>query len=178
MNPQVVWFKKDLRISDHRPLVEAAKNGPVLALYVYENRLLGAEDFSGRHLKFLNECLAELQAGLQSLGGELALHRGEAIDSLQVILEEVGSFHLWSHEETGNGLSYQRDIEVGKWCETNGVPWTEIPQTGVVRRLDNRDGWSARWNSRMREPLTPCPAPDEIEFFAPEIPGALHQRTE
>ncbi|MGB0152614.1 MAG: deoxyribodipyrimidine photo-lyase/cryptochrome family protein [Verrucomicrobiales bacterium] len=178
MQPQVVWFKKDLRISDHRPLVHAAENGPVLALYVYENRLLGAKDFSGRHLKFLNDCLAELQAGLQSLGGELALHRGEVIDSLQSILEEVGSFHLWSHEETGNDLSFQRDIEVGKWCEANGVLWTEIPQFGVVRRLENRDGWSTRWNSRMSEPLTPCPSPDELKFLASEIPGNLLQGTD
>lgn len=31
---QVVWFKRDLRITDHAPLRAAALAGPVLALYV------------------------------------------------------------------------------------------------------------------------------------------------
>ncbi|MFZ9965204.1 MAG: deoxyribodipyrimidine photo-lyase, partial [Terrimicrobiaceae bacterium] len=33
---QLVWFKRDLRVEDHRPLAEAAKRGPVVCLYVYE----------------------------------------------------------------------------------------------------------------------------------------------
>lgn len=31
---QVVWFKRDLRVHDHRPLSEAAARGPVLAVYI------------------------------------------------------------------------------------------------------------------------------------------------
>ena len=33
---QLVWFKRDLRVVDHRPLVEAQQLGPVLPLYVVE----------------------------------------------------------------------------------------------------------------------------------------------
>ena len=33
---QVVWFKRDLRLADHRPLAEAARRGPVLPLFVVE----------------------------------------------------------------------------------------------------------------------------------------------
>ncbi|RYG79465.1 hypothetical protein EON77_09085, partial [bacterium] len=31
---QVVWYKRDLRVTDHRPLVEAAARGTVLPLYI------------------------------------------------------------------------------------------------------------------------------------------------
>ena len=34
--PQVVWFKRDLRVQDHRPLAIAAERGPVIPLYVIE----------------------------------------------------------------------------------------------------------------------------------------------
>ena len=178
MITQVIWFKKDLRLTDHRPLAQAAKAGPVLPIYVFEDRLLGAEDFSGRHLKFIKECLGELQSSFEDLGGELLLHRGDVLTSLQAILQEVGGFHLWSHEETGNGLSYQRDVQVGDWCKTHGILWTEIPQTGVVRRLSDRDGWSARWNSRMSETIVPCPGPEEIQFVAPETLSKIGHITE
>ena len=30
----VVWFKRDLRVQDHWPLLEAAQRGPVLCLYL------------------------------------------------------------------------------------------------------------------------------------------------
>jgi deoxyribodipyrimidine photo-lyase len=36
MKYQLVWFKRDLRVADHRPLVEAARRGPVLPLYIVE----------------------------------------------------------------------------------------------------------------------------------------------
>ncbi len=38
MIPEVVWFKRDLRIDDHAPLTTAAKQGAVLCLYIYEPR--------------------------------------------------------------------------------------------------------------------------------------------
>jgi deoxyribodipyrimidine photo-lyase len=33
---QVVWFKRDLRVVDHRPLLQASRLGPVLLLAVVE----------------------------------------------------------------------------------------------------------------------------------------------
>ena len=36
---QIVWFKRDLRIVDHRPLAAAAERGLVLPLYVVEPEL-------------------------------------------------------------------------------------------------------------------------------------------
>jgi len=39
---QVVWFKRDLRVDDHRPLAAAARAGAVLPLYVFEPDLFDA----------------------------------------------------------------------------------------------------------------------------------------
>ena len=36
---QIVWFKRDLRIIDHRPLTAAVERGVVLPLYVVEPEL-------------------------------------------------------------------------------------------------------------------------------------------
>ena len=64
---------------------------------------------------------------------------------------------LRSHAETGNGITYRRDQRVAEWCRTHGVPWHEYRQDGVVRRLRNRNGWSARWEKRMAQETTPSP---------------------
>ncbi len=48
----VVWFKRDLRVVDHRPLVEAAQTGAVVALYVYESDLIAQAESESSHYVF------------------------------------------------------------------------------------------------------------------------------
>ncbi|MEJ2534098.1 MAG: deoxyribodipyrimidine photo-lyase, partial [Gammaproteobacteria bacterium] len=55
----VVWLKRDLRLSDHRPLAEAAA-GECLLLYVAEPSLRAAEDFDACHADFVAQSLQDL----------------------------------------------------------------------------------------------------------------------
>ena len=155
---QIVWFKRDLRLEDHRPLYEAARNGgPLLALYVYEPEIVGAEDFDPSHLVFINQSLAELDQRLRASGGRLTCRVGRLPDVFDRLHAEHGIARLWSHEESGNALTYARDRRVGAWCRDRGIPWTEVPQHGVFRPHPSRDGWAQRWTARMSEMITPVP---------------------
>ena len=115
MNPplQVVWFKRDLRVEDHRPLALAARAGPVLPLYIIEPGLWAQPDASGRQWAFASECLGELAGSLARLGQPLCVEVGEAVEVLGRIHQRFGIGALWSHEETGNGWTYARDLAVG-----------------------------------------------------------------
>ena len=169
---QVVWFKRDLRVEDHRPLWRAARGGaPVLALYVYEPELVNAPDFDASHLVFVNQALAELDAKLRALGGRLTRRTGRLPDVFDELHAEHGIAGLWSHEETGNALSFARDRRVAAWCRQHGVAWTEIPQHGVCRPHPGRDGWAQRWSARMAEPLPP--APRELNVIPAIEAGAI-----
>ena len=44
----VLWFKRDLRITDHAALAAAAEAGPTLALYVVEPDYWALPDTSAR----------------------------------------------------------------------------------------------------------------------------------
>jgi deoxyribodipyrimidine photo-lyase len=159
----VVWLKRDLRIRDHRPLVESteqalAEGHAVLVLYVYEPELLARPEHDPSHLRFVNQSLAELDAALAMRGGTLAYRVGRMPDVLEELHRTAPITQLWSHRETGNQQTYARDVRVADWCRARGVPWREIPQDGVIRRLRDRDGWAARWNARMREPIVEPPA--------------------
>ena len=158
MATSVVWFKRDLRLDDHRPLALAAERGCVVALHVYEPSLLHSPEFDPAHFAFIDQCLAALDHGLRSRGVALTLRTGELPQVLDALRREVAFDALWSHEETGNRLTFDRDLAVGRWCRANGVHWTEIAQNGVVRRLKQRDGWARRWTRRMEEPVAEVPA--------------------
>ncbi|MFN7644788.1 MAG: deoxyribodipyrimidine photo-lyase/cryptochrome family protein [Burkholderiales bacterium] len=167
----IVWFKRDLRAVDHAPLARAAAAGvPVLPLWIAEPALLDAPDASARHLGFVRECLHELDAALAALGSRLWTAQGDACAVLAALHRRFGDFELLSHEETGNAASYARDRAVGAWMRAHGLRWTEVPANGVVRRLDDRDRWSAAWMARMQAPT--CAAPGALR--PPPTRGSGH----
>jgi deoxyribodipyrimidine photo-lyase len=154
---QLVWFKRDLRVQDHRPLAEAATRGPVLPLYVVEPGLRQGPDASARHWQFIAECLDELDADLSQIGQPLMVRMGKMIEVFESIRQSHGIAAIWSHEETGNAWTFARDKAVGAWARSHGIPWHEIPQHGVIRRLGNRNGWAAAWERQMAEPIVAPP---------------------
>jgi deoxyribodipyrimidine photo-lyase len=117
----------------------------VLPLYVYEPEIIRAPDFSAQHLCFINECLVDLDQALSGRGSPLQIVHGEMIHVLKRIREEFGDFTLYSHEETGNAISYARDLRVADWCKANGISWKESPTNGACRREMNgrRSGCNA-----------------------------------
>ena len=109
---QVVWFKRDLRVSDHQPLASASAQGECLCLYVYEPELLQSDEFDTSHLTFINESLTDLNRRLTELGGRLTLRVGSIPGVLDELHRQYGRIDaIWSHEETGNKITSDRDHE-------------------------------------------------------------------
>ena len=148
----LVWFKRDLRVRDHAPLAEAMHFDKAIGLVVIEPQWLESPECDPRHVGFLLACVAELQRDLAARGLPLLVRTGAMPQVLQSLRREFPFTHLFSHEETGTGWSYTRDLAVAEWCRSQGVSWTELPQTGVVRRLRSRTGWAGRWAQRMNAP--------------------------
>lgn len=155
---QLVWFKRDLRTSDHAPLVEAAARGPVLPLYVAEPAYWALPDTSGRQWEAVADGLRELREDLARLGQPLVVRSGDVVGVLESLRRTHGIAALWSHEETGNGWTYARDRAVAAWARSHGIPWHETPCGGVVRRLRSRNRWASQWEAR----LAPSPLPEPV----------------
>lgn len=164
-NVQLVWFKRDLRIDDHRPLMEAARNGPALCLFVLEDSWLMSPEVDRLHLTFLKGCLKELHENLLSMGNRLVVIRGECVPVLNRLWQSVPFARIWSHTETGNHRSYRRDQAVGEWCRSRNIEWKELRQNGVIRRLGSRDGWNSRWEKFMR--ASPVRKPVRVPLRGP-----------
>jgi deoxyribodipyrimidine photo-lyase len=171
---EVVWFKRDLRVEDHAPLTLAAERGRVLPLFIAEPALWQQNDMSARQWAFAAEGLGELDAALAELGQSLVIRVGDAVDVLAEIHKQFGIAALWSHEETGNGWTFARDRRVAAWARAAGLPWHELRQTGVIRRLKSRNGWAKAWDHDMGQPVIDTPiALEPIAADAGHIPGAI-----
>ncbi|HEY1058685.1 MAG TPA: FAD-binding domain-containing protein [Limnobacter sp.] len=157
----VVWLKRDIRQHDHAPLVEAVRQasqggGAVLVLYLFEPTLTTQPDYAPQHLEFTKECLLDLA---QQLPGVLPLYvlKADAETAFDRLFGAGQPCVLYSHEETGNWASFQRDKAIQALCEAHATLWHEYPANAVVRRLKSRDAWSKLWLDRMSQPLLPPP---------------------
>jgi deoxyribodipyrimidine photo-lyase len=157
MTPELVWFKRDLRVADHSPLVAAGKRGPVICLYIYEPELIGAEDYSRRHHLFINDSLRDLRDSLAERGGRLLLRCGDAVEILRELQRQTGFARIRVHQETTQAIAYARDRAVLAWAREAGIEIVEYRQQGVVRRLKSRDGWGGQWQAFVQSPLVPAP---------------------
>ena len=165
MSRSVVWLKRDLRLEDHAPLSTAAREGPCVALYVFEPSLLSAPEADGSHVRFVLGCLAELRGALRARGGRLLVRVGEMPEVLDRLQAAFPFDTLHSHAEVGTRDTWDRDKRVARWCRERGVRWEEAWQNGVFRPLRSRDGWAAAWEERMSR--APLPAPPR--FVSPAL---------
>lgn len=150
----IVWFKKDLRFTDHEPLYYAQQNHlPVLLMYLFEPSLMASHDSDVRHWRFINESLAEMKEKLKRINANLYTFHNEAPLVFNELLKEFSVQTVFSHQETGNQLSYQRDIAMQNLFKSNGVEWREFQTNGVIRKLKSRKDWEKLWEKKMTEPI-------------------------
>ena len=135
---KVVWFKRDLRLSDHVPLVEAVDSEEsVLGVYIVEDIRIEQDDVSQLHIAWDIANARELSKQFQSVGGAFQIVCGRATEVFQRLNETSKISEILCYEETGLLWSWDRDREVADWCEYNGIKFSQYPSNGVVRNLKN-----------------------------------------
>ena len=173
MAVSVVWFKRDLRISDNQALSTAISSKlPVICLFNLEPDRIKREDTDGIHIEWELDCLKQLRKSLESIGGKLLFHYGSVLDKLNAIHQEYEIKNLFSHEETGLQWSWDRDKLVATWCQKNKIEFIEYPSNGVVRRLITRDNWKRLRDSRVNSEMveTPKKIISPVDLISSEIP--------
>lgn len=152
--PQVVWFKRDLRVEDHAALARASASGPVLCVYVFEQDYWDQFSTSNRQWQFVRESLISLDEKLKSLGAALEVHVSSIVEMLDTLYLRFGQFTLHSHEETGALWTFDRDRAAADWCRDRSVAWNEYPQNGVVRPASRRGRkFKEHWDDWVSAPV-------------------------
>ncbi len=180
----IVWLKRDLRLSDHAPLQTAIAEGlPLLLLYCFEPSWMRHPDSDLRHWRFVWESLRDMEARLAPRGIPLYWLHSEVIPALDALRGIFEVKTIFSHEETGNRLTFDRDLAVAGFCKKHGITWREFQTNGAVRRLFHRKNWEQKWVDTMSQPFAepdfsqwkPAVLPDDFlqKFRANPLPPAL-----
>jgi len=147
----LVWLKRDLRLHDHAALQAACSSEwPVLMLYAFEPSLMRQPDFDVRHARFVWQSLECLKRNLNGQYGMLVM-KGEVTDVLSQLNEVFRLMAIYSHQETGNGHTYERDKQVKQWCRWRNIPWLEYSDRGIRRGIKHRENWPEQWYAYMQD---------------------------
>ncbi len=156
----IVWFKRDLRFIDHEPLFRAQQSElPVLLVYFFEPSVMNYDDADVRHWQFIYESIQEMQSKLEPLGGKIYTFHAEVLPVFQALAQQFSIKNVFSHQEVGNKVTYDRDIEMDTFFKVKGISWQQSQLHGVIRKLASRKNWDQRWEAVMQA----IPLSNEVE---------------
>ena len=165
--PIIVWFRRDLRLSDHAALTAAiADDAPIIPVFILDEV---AETWGAAPLFRLELSLDQLERDLRDKGSRLILRRGRALPSLRALIAETGARAVhWTRAY--DPASIARDTEIKTALRDDGIaarshpghvlfePWTVETGQGGPYKV-----YSPFWRAvRDRDPGRPLPAPGRI----------------
>ena len=116
----IVWFRRDLRVTDHPALSMAVANArSVIPLYVLDERLLGDSVSAPARTWFLLRSLAELDAALRARGSGLLLRTGRPEEVVPRLAHETGASVILATRDV-SPFSHRRDQAVAAALERDG----------------------------------------------------------
>ncbi|SFB85135.1 deoxyribodipyrimidine photo-lyase family protein (cryptochrome) [Algibacter lectus] len=150
----IVWLKRDIRSQDHEPLQKAEQSGiPYLIIYLFEPTIIEYPDTSPRHLKFIYHSISALNTTLETYKRCVEVFYGEAITVFQYLNNIFNIKSVFSYQESGILITWQRDKEIANFCKENTILWKQLQRDGIIRGLKNRDTWNKQWHQTMHTPI-------------------------
>jgi len=152
----IVWLKRDLRLTDHAPLYEATfRDEQFLVLYIFEPSLMNDGHTDERHWRFIQQSLSDIEKILAKQNKQLSIAYGEVGQIFTELTNQYEIKNIFSHEETGLKLTYERDKKLKKFFNAKKIQWHEYQTNAVIRGLNNRKTWEKQWDKVMREKIKP-----------------------
>ncbi len=100
----IVWYRNDLRVKDHQPLVDAADSGSSICVYCLDERqfrktVYGFPKTDSLRSAFLIESVMDLRENLRERGGELIIRTGHPETILPELAEMTSADRVVCHGE-------------------------------------------------------------------------------
>ncbi|CAN5227193.1 deoxyribodipyrimidine photo-lyase [soil metagenome] len=170
-SPCIVWFRDDLRLSDHPALHAASKSGaPVVCLYVLDTDSEGGRPLGGAVRWWLAQSLRALQASLQVIGAPLVLRRGHAAEVIATLARETGAgMVVWNEIAQAPELAVADEV-IAALADLNvgarSYPGDLLVQPSAIRTKEGRGlrVFTPFWRRvlAMGDPAKPLPAPKRL----------------
>ena len=151
MDCNVVWFRRDLRLSDNEAVAKASRSGlPTVFVFTLDPWFFKQSDIGEHRVRFLLESLTNLDTNLRRYGASLLLLEGDSersiIDLLELLKQQGHSPNLYKNRDRMGHKGIRRELAVEAFCEANNI----VVHTGLAYFLSD-DNDSGTWIKRYYE---------------------------
>ncbi len=166
----IVWFRRDLRISDHTPLDRAAMRGAVIPVFILDRALLHHPETATARVAFMLDCLRSLDQELRERGGRLILRAGDPVQLLPELVRETQAEGVYAYLDYERIYGRLRDARVSRALADQSMKLRWFEPTGGTAELMVYPRYRSFWNAQMRQALVPTPSRIEVPLELPSNP--------
>ncbi len=166
----IVWFRQDLRVTDHPALVAAVRRGAVIPTFIWAQEEEGRWAPGGASRWWLHHSLASVSEQLKQLGSRLIIRRGPTQQALDELIEQTGASAVHWHRRYEPAV-IERDTHVKASLIKRGVhaesfngsllyePWTIATGEGKPYQV-----FTPFWKKCLAAEVDhqPLPAPTDL----------------
>ncbi len=109
--PVIVWFRQDLRLSDHAALSAAAVAGPVIPVFILDDETPGEWRWGGASRWWLHHSLLSLMGNVP-----LVLRKGKADTVIEQLVTETGASAIYFTRDYAP-WSGALEARIKAWCD-------------------------------------------------------------
>jgi len=133
MDVILVWFRRDLRDTDHAALCEALRRGRrVYCAFVFDREILDLLEPSGdRRVDFIRESLVELDRALRARGGGLIVRQGWARSEIPRLARELAVAAVFANRDY-EPQAKQRDAAVAAALRADGIAFESFKDQAIL----------------------------------------------
>ncbi len=132
----LVWFRRDLRLSDNTAVIEALKRcDEVFSVFVFDTSILRDLARNDQRVRFIWYSVVELREKIRALGGELYIRHGDPILELQQIISDL-TIHSLYFSRDYEPYAVDRDLRVEQTLLSIGKKVYSFKDQVIMERDD------------------------------------------
>lgn len=186
---QVMWFRRDLRLSDNAALYHALRSGvPILPVFIFDKNILDQlEDKADRRVEFIHAAITELQDQLAGIGSTLEVFHDYPKEVYKKLLERYDIEAVFTNHDY-EPYARERDTEIAALLKEAGTGFKTYKDQVIFEKSEvvKDDGkpytvfspYARKWRAKLNDfYLKAYPTEKYFEHFYKQAAVAIPSLT-
>lgn len=158
---RILWFRRDLRLSDNEIVVSTADGAEVLPCFIIDPWFYEQAEVGKARVRFLFESLENLDSNLRARGSQLYLFEGSSVNVIQELtrqlLQQGKQPKLFFNHDVQVQYGIERDRQIVNFYKQHNLSYHQGLNNFLQTDNDRRDTWMEEYYTYLRRPLHPTP---------------------
>ena len=191
MKPSVniVWFRRDLRLSDNAALYHALRAGiPVLPIFIFDQNILDQlEDKKDKRVAFIHGAITEMQTQLVRMGSTMQVFYGKPMEIFGKLVEQYTIGAVFTNHDY-EPYAMERDTAIASFLSEKSIGFNTFKDQVIFEKSEvtKDDGkpytvftpYSRKWKAKLNTfYLKAYPTEKYFKQFYQQAPVAIPSLT-